>query len=115
VIRFALKDESMADKLGDYEFYVRVSADGGDSFITQDLADLKVICGVGSAKMTEPELSTPITYVVNDKTPSLGIPWFPTESKACPASKYEILSDNNPVTAHDQFSPTATSIDLLKK
>ena len=114
-IRFSLKDASMADKLGDYKYYVRVTADGGETFMTQELSDLYVICGIGSARISEPELTTPITYLINDKTPSLDIPWFPTESKACLASKYEILSNYNPVTAHDQFNPTANKIDLLKK
>ena len=48
---FTLKDDASADQIKDYKYYVKVTAQGGETILSEEL-QLQVKCGPDSSKIT---------------------------------------------------------------
>jgi len=65
-IRFKLKEE-LKHELGEYTFYLKVTADGGDFFWVGDgQYTFDVRCGIGSTNMEAPLMDQHILYTIDE-------------------------------------------------
>ena len=65
-IRFKLKEE-LKHELGEYQFYLKVTADGGDFFWVGDgQYTFGVRCGIGSTNMEAPAIEQQLHYTIDE-------------------------------------------------
>ena len=96
------------NKLGTIHYYIKVTAQGGETYVTQQKT-FEIYCGPESAGLTE----TPFdNYILSDlhpvDNPSFTIEGFTTRSKLCLVQSYQLYSLNNRV--HNKFQNQAYGV-----
>ena len=101
-IKFALTEE----RKDTFEYYLKVTALGGETYATDSSRTFTVECGVLSATIVESEFE-PGVYNLDGRRPSFTIAAFSTESETepplCPIDRYWLAETEDAVEGHPSF------------
>jgi hypothetical protein len=66
-----MADTTNKDKLFESTYFVKLTADGGDTLVSADPLILKTICGLGSASIKSIAISSSYNHVIDKKLPQI--------------------------------------------